>query len=176
MEDQTSQGNFKKEETPPKMLFAIPMEWQNYLSSLFLIIVFPLAPIFIVDYMIINEFQDISAQSLTITAAIYFITIGFSSNNKLTLLFGILGCFAFAVIYGRIEPENLKIKHTVETITELEKVELQQILLEEIQSKNDDNRSTKLAGILCILFISIVHGIERYNRHVLLKEPFFQIL
>lgn len=158
-----------------KLLFTVSPHWQNYLSSIFLIIVFPLAPVFIVDYLIINNMTDINVQSLSITASIYFITIGFSSNNKLTLILGILGCFTFAVIYGRVETEIPKTNYTIEKI-EGEKIDGKPMAnIPEDMSKPIENKQLKLIGVLCIIFISLVHGIERYNRHVVLKEPFFEI-
>ena len=158
-----------------KLLFTVSPHWQNYWSSIFLIIVFPLAPVFIVDYLIINNIADINVQSLSITASIYFITIGFSSNNKLTLILGILGCFTFAVIYGRVESELPKTNYKIEKI-ETEKIDENPVKNNsENISKPIENRQLKLIGVLCIIFISLVHGIERYNRHVVLKEPFFEI-
>lgn len=173
--DETTKTVGVENKDDKKLIFTIPHHWQNYIASLFLIIVFPLAPVFIVDYMIINEFGDISVQSLSITAAIYFITIGFSSNNKLTLILGILGCFTFAVVYGRIEVGVPTVNHTIETIGNLDKTELQKLILDSYQPKEDYSQ-LKFIGIVCIAFISLVHGIERYNRHVLLKEPFFEII
>ena len=157
-----------------KLLFEVSPHIQNYISSLFLIIIFPLAPILIVDYMIIHEMSDIDIKSLTITASIYFATIGFSSKSKITLILGILGCFSFAVIYGRIEPAP-KVYEEQE-ILQMDKEALQQLILEELlPDKEHGNGGLKWAGIVCILIISLVHAVERYNRHVILKEQFFEI-
>lgn len=127
-----------------KKIFDLDKYWQDYILCILIHMIFPLSSILIEWF--INDFGKISLQSLTLATSMYAIAIGFSSTNKVTLGLGILISFAFSIIYGITYANMVVLK---------------------------DNQAIYIFAIISISIMFIVHGIERYNRHIALKKSFW---
>lgn len=125
----------------------IPDSWQQFFLSLLFQIVLPLIPLMI-EQLCTN---DISEQSSTITAAIYTITTGISSEQEWQFGLSIVSSLIFSALFGFV------------------------IFIAQPQLANNPEilsaQKSALPLIKSLSFwgigvISVVHGIERFNRHV----------
>lgn len=87
---------------------------------------------------------DIKLDSLTMAAAMYAMGIGVASKNMALLGVGLLEGIIFSVFYGRTSYEQ--------------------------HSPHDAAFWWAAMAAMGVMFF--FHGIERYNRHVRLREPF----
>lgn len=112
---------------------------QNFLAALILAIFLPLVPL-IMDAW---HFKALSITVVTLTAAMYGVSIGISSNNAAIFGLGIILGLIFSMAYG--------------------------------MSLADPKSLTDCAdwGIIAIGAMVLCHGVERFNRHVSKREPFF---
>ena len=119
----------------------IPKNWENFLVCIIFQLCLPLLPLGMEKLLT----GDVQASSLTITTAIYAITIGGSSQSLLELTFGIVVGMFFAAIFGFVISGN----------------ELAEL-------------PTRLVSWIFIMASALFHLPERYNRHVVDREQFFQ--
>ncbi len=96
---------------------------------------------------------------MTISAAMYAISIGTSSKSSLEFGFYIFGSIIFAVMFGNsASTEN--------------NIPIDEHLIEKLSSWN----GSKTTAVLFILGVVVIHGIARYNRHIVYKHPFWEFL
>lgn len=126
---------------------------QNFWISLLVILIYPLLPIF-VELVVKQSCLD---TTLTITAAVYSITV-FTSSNKLFYLFlSFIPALLLTILYVTILNTGTTINSGV--------------------SKPAELHSTKiiLITVISIIAIAIVHASERYKRHVVDEEQFLPV-
>ena len=75
---------------------AIPLHWQNWLLSIFFLLLFPLVPL-LFEWLFTG---GVSSSSLQLIASTYAITVSVSSRDMLLFGIGMLIEFIFAVFYG----------------------------------------------------------------------------
>jgi hypothetical protein len=90
--------------------------------------------------------NGVSTQSATLVAAMYAISIGGSSRSKLIFGLGVIISIVFSVAFGLS------------------------------RGKDGGLPGSQGLAIGSILFIILTHGIERYNRHVAERTPFWVFL
>ncbi|HYV91132.1 MAG TPA: hypothetical protein VE978_05090 [Chitinophagales bacterium] len=113
----------------------------HFFSSILLIIIIPLGPIILEAIL---KHGTITDQSLTLTAAIFSVSVGTASDRFLFMLFSVFVCVFFSVCYGYIlgNPDSLSFVH--------------------------------LAALFLIAVISLLHLAERYVRHFKEGEIFIR--
>jgi len=119
--------------------------YQDFFTSILLHLLLPLMPL-VFEF---NYTGFVSERSLTMTASIYAFSIGVSSRNKVTL--------AICIIIGLLNAGN----YGATILDELN---------EEITHKTFD--FTNLGAFWLIILIFIIHGIERWIRHIQENEEF----
>ncbi len=117
---------------------SVPKNIQNFGLSFIFIVILPLLPLFLELWCS----STISAKSLAIATAIYSVSIGVSSHDRLLFGFSIIISISFSVAFG----------HAVST-------------------GNAPAYGSILAG-MAILCISGAHLMERWNRHAIDSEEF----
>ena len=132
--------------SPKRKIPGIPDYWQQFFVCVIFHMILPLSPI-IIDLWLKNPFSE---KSIILAASMYSISIGVSSRN--ILLFGaatvisLILAVAFGFISAPQTPSNL-IPSNLGLIT-----------------------------IICTISIFISHIFERYNRHVVGREPFLNFM
>lgn len=100
--------------------------------------------------------SNVTQQSSTITAAIYTITTGISSEQEWQFGLSIVSSLVFSALFG-----------FVIFIAQPRLAENPEIILAQ------RNAVIKFSPFLGITMISILHGFERFNRHVVDKKPYW---
>jgi len=118
----------------------IPKNIQHFVASVVLIVFLPLLPL-LLEYWLLSR---ISAQSLTLTTAIYAISIGASSTQAVVLVLAIPVSIAFSAAFGVVI------------------------------SVGDPPKGCSIAAALTILAAALIHMGERWNRHVAEEKPFWR--
>ena len=119
--------------------------YQDFFTSILLHLLLPLMPL-VFEF---NYTEFVSERSLTMTASIYAFSIGVSSRNKATL--------AICIIIGLLNAGNYGATILDELNTEI------------IHETFD---FTSLGAFWLIILIFIIHGIERWIRHIQENEEF----
>ena len=130
-----------------RKLPALSPEWENFVLCLMLHLILPLIPLG-------AEFvrrSYVSDASLTLGAAMYAISIGGSSRNKLQFGFSILMCITYSIAFGIIAGRNAN----------------------DLPSAGISTPSNFYAGIGFVLIFAF-HALERYNRHVVESRPYWE--
>lgn len=130
----------------------IPGNWQQLLLSILFQIVLPLIPLMIEQICT----GKITQQSSTITAAIYTITTGISSKQVWQFGLSVVSSLVFSALFG-----------FVIFIAQPQFADNPEILLAQ------KNVVIKFSPFLGIALMSLLHGFERFNRHVADKEPYW---
>lgn len=138
---------------PKSKKISLAPHWENYMACICLHMIWPALPILIEWFLT----GDISVEATTLTASIYAITIGMSSKSKSQFTISVLISFIFACCYG----------FTVHVAHEY----TQQNNIQELAKNTFIN--LRLWALVSIGLIFITHLIERYNRHVIDRTPFF---
>jgi hypothetical protein len=112
--------------------------WQNFLLCVIFHLFLPLSPLLLELW----GSASITAKSATLAAAIYAITMGNSSQNKLIFGLGVLISLIFTFAYAR--------------------------------SYDGELIGSSVASYWAIGFILLIHGIERYKRHIISQQPFWE--
>lgn len=112
--------------------------WQNFLVCVLLLMVFPTAPL----WLELWRTRAISESTIAMVAALYSITIGISTRNKLLTGWAFFSSFFYMGAFGMT-------------------VNSGQPLYE-----------SKIIGLAGIGVLFILHLLERINRHLLAREPF----
>lgn len=157
------------------------VRFRHFGVSIFSTILFPLLPIFI-EWVLMDE---ISPVSLTVTAAIYSVTVGVASREVLLLFLTIVACIVFCSSYGMLLKDTelfIKQHSTVQVASQEHKegAETQSLQKGEpapqtaqISVFHPVSPISSLATGLAILAIALLHGCERYFRHMSEGEPFY---
>jgi hypothetical protein len=134
--------------------------WQNYGLSLVFVGVVPLLPI-LIELLVRGK---VTEGSLFVTAAIYSITIALASNNRFYFGFFLVASIIEAAMYGS----------TVNGITAHPVTG--NLVGMEIVSNSSSGLSESKAILVAILvpFVSLL--VERFSRHVIVREEFFEFL
>ncbi len=119
--------------------------YQDFFTSLLLHLILPLMPL-VFEH---NYTGFISDRSLTMTASIYAFSIGVSSRNKVTL--------ALCILIGLLNAGNYGA-----TVAKSNKLDVIPTSYEFIQ----------MGAFWLIVLIFIIHGIERWIRHIGENEEF----
>lgn len=115
-------------------------EWSEYLTCILLHMSLPLLPI-LFEAWFTGDYP--TASTLTITAAIYAISIGLSSESVAMLGVCIIIGVVFSAVYGQVS------------------------------ASSKEPASVGVIASLSIAFVFLIHAAERYNRHVADCKPFF---
>ena len=126
----------------------LPNHWQHFLLCVLFRMLLPLLPL-VIEYLITGAASEKTA---TLIAAIYVISIGSSSRSSLQfgllMIVGVLDAVAFGFVVG--------------------------------QSPIPSSRNLTLVGYAtvfafwCVVAAFILHVLERYNRHVAERMPFWE--
>jgi len=130
----------------------ISRELREYSKCIFFHMILPLVPL-VLELLatgIASGQPRVSVQSLTLSGAMYSVTIGITSESKAT--------FGFMVVVGLL---NAVAFGTVAALVAIH----QTIHYEEL---------IKAASIVCITLIFCIHAIERYGRHITDGRPFWE--
>lgn len=126
-----------------KRIPAVPDEWSEFLMCLMLHMLLPLLPLLL--EAIIRKGMP-SAPTISLTTALYSMSIGLSSKSKalfgLSILLGIIFSAVFGMVTGQRQIAN----------------------------------GTSVYSAISIFFVFIMHFCERYNRHVIDCYPFLEFL
>ena len=122
-----------------KRIPGINQEWSNYLTCILLHMLLPLLPLLFEAWALGGSPSE---STLAITAAIYAMSIGLSSENKAMFGLCIMVGVIFSAVYGQVSV-----------------------------SKNP-TPDVGIYAALAILFVFVIHAAERYNRHVVDCRPF----
>jgi hypothetical protein len=79
-----------------KRIIGLPKEWQEYLVCILLHMVLPLLPLGLEAL----KTQAVKGESLTLAASMYAISIGISSQSKLSFALAIFVSLGFTGVYG----------------------------------------------------------------------------
>lgn len=142
------------QQSPPKARFDLPEHWQQFLLCLLFHLLLPLAPIAI-EYFTIGYMKT---STLTISAAMYAISIGTSSKSPLEFGLYIAGSFIFAVMFG-VHSANESI-----------------IPAERLNTALSVWNNSKTSAVLFMVLVVVIHGFARYNRHIVFRQPFWEFL
>jgi len=144
-------------QTPPDLPTAkwgIPEHWEQFLLCLIFHLLLPLLPIAI-EYFTIGYLKT---STLTISAAMYAISVGTSSKSPLEFGAWIAGSIIFAVMFG------------VSSSTE------NNIPPEQLTAMLSVWNNSKTSSVLFIAVVIVIHGLARYNRHIRYRQPFWEFL
>lgn len=136
------------------------ISWQNYGLSLIFIGIVPLLPI-VIELFVRG---DVAESSLFITAAIYSIAIGLASNNRFYFGFFLVASILESAVYGAVA--NGVITHPVTG----------RIIGIKIVSNSSSGLSDCKALFVAILIPFGSLMVERFSRHILIREEFFEFL
>ena len=138
----------------PKAKLEIPEHWQQFLLCLLFHLLLPLTPI-VIEYFTIGY---IKTSTLTISAAMYAISVGTSSKSPLEFGTWIAGSIIFAVMFGVHSSNELRIEPA------------------ELNSTLSAWNNSKTSAVIFMLMVLVIHGIARYNRHIIYRQPFWEFL
>ena len=116
-------------------------KWQHFLFSVFVQLLLPLMPI-LVELAITGT---VSEQTFAISAAMYSISIGVTTNNLALLGASIFVAMAYSAIFGYIV------------------------------SGNSPKFPVPSVSMITIILFMLIHGMERYKRHVGDGELFLKL-
>ena len=170
----------------------LPLNWQHFLASIIFVVVFPLLPVLIEWWQ--SSYQ-VGSKTLTITVALWTIAVGVSSKQMFTFAVCVFISVIFAVVFGVAVSQGLEQSASrvsakppdSNTATNVQSAASSSPDTTNPQPakqpKEHTNEVTPLPfphvimmGYLVIFFVSIYHGYERYQRHVVIKEPFLVFL
>ncbi|MFL5330328.1 MAG: hypothetical protein ACJ8C4_15615 [Gemmataceae bacterium] len=145
--------------------FSQPM--QNYLFYVGLCMILPLLPLGIELIFM----KKLSEQSMVLAAAMYTIGLGVVSRSILIFGTALLLCIIFSCFFGGVMKEEHE-KNTIQKIAIERQQSGDKTPVPGIDRLGEDAVpwSRILAG-LAIALVAVLHGIERYNRHVIDLEP-----
>jgi hypothetical protein len=142
--------------------------FHRFIQCILLTLILPLLPLGL-------EFGltgTVTSESITLVASMYAITIGVSSKYKTLLAFAIIVSTLFTAAYGSLAKERSHFKVHAQT-QQASPVKLDP----EPDSADDDfgNRMRRYS-IFAIVVVFLVHAGERYVRHVVEREPFWDLV
>ena len=123
-----------------KRLRGLSPEWEDYVLCLLLRMILPFLPLGIELW----RTGKIGPVSLTLAAAMYTISIGVASRNKLLFGFTVAAGVLYSMAFGIVVVETYSLPY-VETV----------------------------AGVGLVMVFSF-HAVERYNRHIIDCTPFLE--
>lgn len=145
--------------SPRRRVPGMPDYWQQFSACVIFHMILPFSPIFI-DFLLNNPLSwnslalfidfimtnPVSEKSITLSASMYVLSIGVSSRNVLTFCVASVLSTIFAIAFGFISAP---------------------------QSPTDQVHPNLNLGVLIFAgILSIFYISERYNRHIVSREPF----
>jgi len=124
----------------PFRLPGVPKHVQEYLLCILFHLLFPYFP-FLVEGIVRGSVED---RTLFLFLAVYPLSIGASSRNRLLFGFAVMICLFYSVFFGLVSG----------------KIELPALISQ--------------IGCVCILAAGLLHAGERYNRHVTEEQSFWK--
>lgn len=118
--------------------------WSTFLACIVVHMTIPLIPLGLERYIE----NTLSEKSIVITAAMYAIALGISSR----WMWFVFTAFALSLIYSSL----------------FGYISRESILAANLQHAIDSK------GLWTISFLWATHSLERFNRHIQLREPFFE--
>lgn len=125
-----------------KQIGGLPSHWEDFISCLLMHMLFPFLPLFIELLLT----QSVDRKSLYLFAAMYPVSIGISSYNRLQQQAAFVIGIIFAVVYGVMVGGGP-------------------------QMQNGEAFAAWSIGA-----IFLIHLVERYNRHVVDRTPFHPVV
>lgn len=135
--------------------------WENCGSAVVLIGIVPLLPV-LLELLLKNE---ISVDSLTITAAIYAVTIAVASKYRLLFVLGFVVALLECALYGQ-DVTVARVTHPASA----------NIIGLNIFSDGASPPSHAGLVLLAIAFLFTCLVVERFLRHVILRKEFFEFI
>lgn len=117
----------------------LPEEWQHFLLSLLYVSILPLIPL-VLEFWLKGS---LTASSLTLTTAIYSVTVGASSKNRLLFGVGILLAFVFSSVFGVV------------------------------MNASAPPKGTEQACFVVLALLTVFNVFDRWNRHMVDREKFW---
>lgn len=139
----------------------------RFIQCLLLNLTLPLLPL-VLEYVLTGTVVN---ESVTLVASMYAITIGVSSRYKTLLAFAIIVSILFTAAYGSLAKERSRVNSVSGTT-------LTQGANDPGGSSNpDEDFGTRMKrySIGAIILIFLIHAGERYVRHVIDREPFWEL-
>ena len=115
-------------------------EVSNFLACVLLHLLLPLLPVLI--ELLLRE--GVGTATLTLTAALYSMSIGLSSKNVAMFALCVLVGLIFATLFGSVA------------------------------LRDGPDTLVRVASIASIGVVFLIHALERFNRHVVDCAPFFE--
>lgn len=148
---------------PPKKVSKQHHLW----FSLVAVIVLPLLPI-LTELFVKRDCLD---ATLVITTAVYSATVFSSSRNPVSFLLAIMTSGLLCALYINLINSEAYSK-LIESMTN--KASPPSSLPKELPFSHSHDWTIILISIFLILVIALIHGAERYKRHIGEDEPFIQ--
>lgn len=127
----------------------LPEHWQHYVLCLVFHLLLPLLPLG-VELLVA---QKVSVSSLSLSVAMYSISIGGSSKSRLQFGLSVVICIAYSIVFGLTVPGAPAAAQVSQTLA-----------------------NSSGYGAWALLFIFVYHALERYNRHVVDRAPYWEFV
>ncbi len=151
----------------------------RYVQCVLLTLVLPLLPPGLEWFLT----STVTSESITLVASMYAITIGVSSKYKTLLAFAIIVSILFTAAYGSLAKERADRQVASQTNTQLAGPVGSRIAGVYSNGTNDPPATSEDFGsrmkrysIIAIVMVFLVHAAERYLRHVIEREPFWDLV
>jgi hypothetical protein len=135
--------------------------WENCIISVLFLGIFPLAPV-LLELLLKSQ---VTADSLTVTAAIYAVTVAVASNRASMLVIGFTVAFFECVLYGQDV-----------TVVGTKGVVLKDFFGITVSAANSSPSTHSGLILLAIVVLFMTLTLERFVRHVKNHEEFFEFL
>jgi hypothetical protein len=154
----------------------------RFVQCILLILVLPLLPPGLEWFLT----GTVTSESITLVASMYAITIGVSSKYKTLLAFAIIVRILFTAAYGSLAKERADHVAAAQTIKRAQPSQQDNQVVPADPPTNETNRSLGTSedfgnrmrrySIIAIVMVFLVHAGERFLRHVVEREPFWDLV
>jgi hypothetical protein len=145
----------------PAAMRGRPSPWQNCFLSVLFIGVFPLAPV-LLELLLESK---VTIDSLTLTAAIYAVTVSIASYNAMLFASGFFVAFFECALYGQ--------DITVNPVVDPGATNFHGLIVAG-RGQLPPSHVFLICATIVAIFLTLV--VERFYRHVINREEFFEFL
>ena len=152
----------------------------RFIQCILLILVLPLLPPCLEWFLT----GTVTSESITLVASMYAITIGVSSKYKTLLAFAIIVSILFTAAYGSLAKERAD-QASAQKSGKLRVAPQPKSTLDDPPNDGTDTSGSpseefgsrmRRYSIFAIIMVFLVHAGERYLRHVVEREPFWDLV
>ncbi len=144
--------------------------WDNFALYVILFFIIPLLPIGL-EWVIK---KSISEGSLLIATAMYAIAIGTASRIKTLFGLALLISLAYSCLFGVATYAEHKNKEDLKGALRTQTL-VTHAMQDQFDKINDDTLpyACRMWSVIAIFVVTIIHGIDRFMRHVISNQPVF---